>query len=422
MSIFPGPSERTDPAGFFRKMRKTTPLAYDAQADLWAVYCYDDVKRVLLDYATFSSEFSRLPNSRFAQTNRSRGASLLATDPPLHTQLRSLVSKAFTPRAVANLEPRIVRLVDDLLDDVIETGRLDLIDDLAYPLPVIVIAEMLGVPSSDRAQFKRWSDQVVAGSDMLLGDPASGDKRPGRSGASHPDGRAIAPPKSDEPLNNALDEMQDYFRAIIAQRRSNPRDDLISNLIAAEVDGQRLNEADLLAFCTVLLIAGNITTTNLLGNGIECFLDHPNQWAAVRQDTRLIPSAIEEVLRFQSPVQATSRITTEAVEIAGGTIPANQRVISWISSANRDESKFSEPDSFEVRRQPNNHVAFGFGIHYCLGAPLARLEARVALEAIRTRLVDLERTDAQPLELNKGFILRGYRHLPLRFRPDERAA
>ena len=422
MSIFPADTERLNPAEFFTRMRHSAPLAHDARTDLWAVYCYDDVKRVLSDYATFSSGFRRLENSRFGRMDRQRTASLLATDPPLHTQLRSLIAKAFTPRAVANLEPRIAQLVDDLLDNVIATGHMDLVDDLAYPLPVIVIAEMLGVPSSDRAQFKSWSDQIVAGSDRLLGGPASKQDHPDVGRARQSTGLATSAEQAEEARERAFDDMQDYFRAVIAQRRSQPRDDLISGLIAAEVDGQRLNEADLLAFCTILLIAGNVTTTNLLGNAIECFLGHPDQWEALRQDASLLPSAIEEVLRFESPVQAMIRVTTKPVDIAGGEIPADQWVIAWIASANRDETKFPEPDDFEIRRQPNNHVAFGFGIHYCLGAPLARLEARVALEAIRTRLPDLARTDTKPLELNKGFILRGYPHLPLRFQPAERAA
>jgi cytochrome P450 len=403
MQIFPTREQRRNPYPFYATMRRDQPVAYDEKQKFWAVYRYEDVRGILTDHATFSSDFARRPNSRFA--NRRRTA-LISTDPPRHTQLRGLVSRAFTPRAIAMLESRIGEVTNDLLDRVCETGQLDLIEDLASPLPVTVIAEMLGIPAEDRAQFKRWSDQVIGGSDTVVQDDGAG-------------------PESDagaRAREQVIDEMDRYFAEIVDQRRTAPRDDLISGLVAAEIDGERLAQEDILAFCVLLLIAGNVTTTNLLGNALVCLLDRPRVLAELRAEPGLIPLAIEEVLRYESPVQATFRTTTRDVEVAGHAIPADQMVIAWTGSANRDEAKFADPDNFDVRRQPNPHVAFGSGIHFCLGAPLTRLEARVALEIIVQRLAGLERADAGPLELTKSFFLHGFTHLPLRFAPSRQSA
>src|SRR5579872_3688459 len=261
-----------NPFPWYRTMRASSPVAYDAPRGLVSVFGYDDVQRVLSDHTVFSSRFG----SGNADPEYPLDSSLITTDPPRHRQLRNLVTQAFTPRAVAALAPRITVIVDELLAAVAPTGRMDVIADLAYPLPVIVIAELLGIPPEDRARFKQWSDAVV--------------------GAT----RNASP-------ENPHGQMAAYFRAMIAQRRREPKDDLISNLIAAQIDGEHLDELELVGFCTLLLVAGNETTTNLIGNAILCFDEQPD---AVRQLTErpdLLPAAIEEVLCYRSPVQMMYR-------------------------------------------------------------------------------------------------------------------
>jgi cytochrome P450 len=394
--LFPPPEEHFHPYGFYSTMRRDQPVAHDKQNWLWAVYRYDDVKRVLTDHTTFSSEFQRIapPQDPGDEQPRFR-SSLISSDPPRHRQLRDLISRAFTPRAVANLEPRIVEITHDLLDKVVDSGRMDLVGDLSYPLPVIVIAEMLGIPTEDRAQFKRWSDSLVDVSD---------DSRNG-------DGKALL-----ERRRRLQDEMDAYFRPLIEERRFRPRGDLISGLVQAEIDGQRLSEEDTLTFCTLLLIAGNITTTNLIANAMHCFLEHPDQFACLRAEPNLLPSAIEEVLRYESPVQVLLRVTARGAEVGGQTIPAGERVFAWIGSANRDEAVFPHPERFDIARNPNPHLAFGHAIHFCVGAPLARLEARVALSILLERMRNIERADGA-VETTRGGFLHGITRLPLRFTP-----
>ena len=394
-SLFPRPEERSNPYAFYATMRRDYPVAHDEENDFWAVYRYDDVKRVLSDYTTFSSEFARVARQKYHESERARfRTSLISSDPPRHRQLRDLISRAFTPRAVASLEPRIVEITHDLLDQVIESGRMDLVGDLSYPLPVIVIAELLGIPTQDRAQFKRWSDALVGTSDESF----RGDLK-----------------EVPEARLKLQEEMDAYFRPLIEERRLRPRGDLISELVLAEIDGQHLSEEDTLAFCTLLLIAGNITTTNLIANAMHCLLEHPDQLARLRAQPNLLPSAIEEVLRFESPVQFLFRVTARDVELGGQTIPANERIFVWVASANRDEAVFPDAERFDIARHPNPHLAFGHSIHFCVGAPLARLEARVAFSILLERLRNIERADGD-VESTKGF-LHGITHLPLRFSP-----
>ena len=380
-------------------LRRFKPVAYLPPADLWIVARYDHVKRVLSEHATFSSDFA----ARQQPGPSSRVRSLVSSDPPVHTKLRGLVSKAFTARIIADLEPRIEMLTHQLLDHVVDSGRIDLVQDLAYPLPVTVIAEMLGVPVADRGRFKAWSDALIAWTDQAFLDPD----------AALEASNAEVPP----PLRA---EMAPYFMEILEQRRADPREDLISALIAAEVDGERLTDADLLQFCWLLLVAGNVTTTNLIGNAISTFLEHPEVLSALRTNDEVLTDAIEEVLRFRSPVQMMFRMTKCEIELADETIREGARVMALIGSANRDETQFVQADAFIPRRNPNPHIAFGFGIHYCLGAPLARLEARVALRAVLDRLAGLTRIDTRQLPRTDGLILYGVKSLPLRFIPPSR--
>jgi len=347
------------------------------------VFRYDDVQRALSDYAVFSSAAGRDETGR----RDPLGASMISSDPPRHRRLRALVTLAFTPSAVARLESRITTLVDEMLNAVAARGdgtAMDVIDDLAYPLPVTVIAELLGVPASDRAQFKQWSDAVVTGS-----------QEAGMAG------------------RNPQAEMSHYFRQLIEERRKQPREDLISELLAAQIDGEHLSEPELLGFCILLLVAGNETTTNLIGNAILCFDEQPGLWERLRAEPTILPTTIEEVLRYRSPVQSMFRTSIKEVTLSDVTIPAGSAVLAWIGSANRDEARFPNADQFDPTRAPNRHIAFGHGIHFCLGAPLARLEARVALGRMLERIPRLRQTGDTTLEPLQSMIVFGVKHLPV---------
>ncbi len=375
-------TKQRDPFSWYRNMRRDAPVYYDPRDRCWNVFLYDDVQRVAQDYATFSSNLS---GPAPLDAHDPIQASIIATDPPRHHRLRSLVSKAFTPRAIAQLEPRITAITDELLDRVVETGRLDVVDDLATPLPVTVIAEMLGVPAKDHERFKRWSDAVV-----------------GESGAF-----------DDTP--HAERELAEYFMRVVEERQRAPGDDLVSGLLQADLDGERLSLAEILGFCVLLLVAGNETTTNLIGNAILCFAENPDAVRRLRENPSLLPGAIEEVLRYRSPVQALpNRIATTDTELRGQRIQRGQQVVFWIGSANRDENKFPDADRFVLDRTPNPHLAFGAGVHFCLGAPLARLEAKVALTALLDRCPNLE-VDEAGVVLNASPIVYGPKKLPVRF-------
>jgi cytochrome P450 len=369
---------RLNPFPWFRSMRQNTPVTFNEQYGSWSVFKYDDVQRVLSDHATFSSQ-------AYSGDNQPIGRSIINIDPPRHRQLRALVSLAFTPRAVARLEERITAVTNELLDAVEAQGEMDVIDDLAGPLPTTIIAEMLGIPIEDRDKFKLWTNQLIGSAPF-------------------------------EPGANPQRMMVNYYRQVFEARRREPRDDLVSALLAAQVDGEYLSEQDLLGFCILLLLAGNETTTTLLGNAFQTFDEHPEVMEELRADLSLIPGAIEEVLRYRSPVRLLLRETLQEVELGGQTIPAGTDVVTWLASANRDEEQFPDPDTFDIHRTPNRHLAFGYGIHFCLGAPLARLEARIAIETMLARWTDIRRANHDPLEPLGSFVLLGLRHLPVIFR------
>jgi cytochrome P450 len=386
---FESPAVRDSPHPFYAMGRQMQPLFFMEGPGIWNAFLYEDCRAILRDPKRFSSEVQR---SIPAELQRSK-PSMLNTDPPRHTQLRELVNKAFTPRMIARLEPRIRKITDELLDAVAQTGSIELIDDLATPLPVIVIAEILGIPPADRVRFKHWSGAIVA----TLGTGLSAGPQ-------------------DIPMG-MINELRAYFTEIIDRRRTEPREDLISALLAAEIDGEKLSLDDLLSFCILLLVAGNETTTNLIGNGVRCLLEFPDQLERLRENPALWPAAVEEILRYRSPVQATVRLAMEDVKLRGKTIRSNQAVVVWLASANRDPAEFPDPDRFDAGRQPNRHLAFGLGIHFCLGAPLARREAVIALPEILRRLPDLRLTGTEALEPIPGFIMHGVKHLPLAFTP-----
>jgi cytochrome P450 len=374
-----------NPFGWYKTMRYLDPVHFDAQSETWSVFRYTDVKRVLSDFHAFSSKFGE------SDADASITNSMISADPPRHTKLRSIVSKAFTASSVAKLEPRIREIAHRLLDDAAPRGHMDIIRDFAEPLPVTVIAEMLGIPVEDRKKFKEWSDSIVGGANTVSGERSNADTQRG---------------------------LTKYFSDILSERGSHPRSDLISSIVASEVDGQRLTHQEALGFCLLLLVAGNETTTNLIGNAVQIFTEGSDERVLSRleQNTALVPSAVEEVLRYKSPVQSMFRVAAVDVEVGEQKIRAGQTVLSWIGSANRDESVFAEPDEFNIDRKPNPHVAFGHGIHMCLGASLARLEARVALTALIERLGQIKRENPdQRLEPIKNYIIHGVRHLPIVF-------
>jgi cytochrome P450 len=364
-----------DPFPWYTMMRESAPVFLDPRRQSWSVFKYNDVQRVLSEHSVFSSQFD---------SSGPLDASIISMDPPRHRQLRSLVTLAFTPRTIARLEPRIAEIVNELLDRVVTQGSMDVINDLATPLPVTVIAELLGIPLADRESFKLWSDQFVGAA------PSSG-KDPQRA-------------------------MSDYFRWVIEQRRKEPQDDLISALLAAQIDGKHLTERELMGFCVLLLVAGNETTTHLIGNAIWCFDDHPEAWAELRANPALLPGAIEEVLRYRSPVKLMFRVATKDTRIGDKDIAEGSGVAAWIGSADRDEDQFPNAGIFDIHRTPNRHLAFGHGIHFCLGAPLARLESKVTLGIMLDRFATIRRNREIELEPVGAFILHGLKSLPVVFK------
>jgi cytochrome P450 len=377
---------------WFRTMRKTMPVHYREQDQTWELFRYEDVLDVLAEPERFSSDFrqERAPDQPLSAT-------MLSSDPPMHSQLRGLVARDFTPRAVAQLTPRITAIAHELLDRVARAGRMDVVRDFADLLPVIVIAELLGIPTQERARFKVWSDMLVSGSFE--------ERRRARRVGVH-DAAAVA-----------VDEMTAYFEQMIARRRQQPEADLLSKLLDAQLDGQRLSQNELLGFCILLLVAGNITTTNLISTAMLCFDEHPEVLERVRAEPKLLLGAIEEVLRYRSPARFVVRRAVGPTRLSGQEIQVGQTLIAWLHSANLDEQQFPEPERFDIQRSPNRHLAFGYGIHFCLGAHLARLEARCALEAMLERLPNIRRGSDGPLELLDSAIIYGVKHLPVTFTP-----
>jgi cytochrome P450 family 109 len=366
------------------QMREQHPVFKAEHQEVWQVFRYEDVKTVIIDYQRFSSELP-IKDGSFMQDM------LVRKDPPEHRILRNLVNQAFTPRAVALLSDRVRHLAQELLDKVRMQGSMDIVADLAFPLPARVIAEMLGVPEEDWDIFQRWA-RAESGEDQ-------------------------------EPLQETLprierhsDEMTRYFSQLLEARRREPREDLITSLSLAEVDGKCLSEQDLVSFCVLLLGAGQGTTKNLITNAMLLLTDQPLVTEQVRQHPDLISTAIEEVLRYLPPVWCFSRYTTAEVELRGQYIPAHQTVLVWTASANRDPAQFPDPDRFDVQRVPNRHLTFGHGIHFCVGAPLARLEATIVLPMMLEQLKEVKRVEGVPIPMRANAAL-ALSHLPVTFQP-----
>ena len=387
------PEFLADPYPTYRRLRAEDPV-HHSPLGFWVLTRYEDVSSVLRDPRFVKEPLAALVAARFgAEVPRGVGLSMLDRDPPDHTRLRSLVSTAFTPRVVEGLRPRIQQIVDDLITRAEAAGGMDVIEEFAYPIPVNVICEMLGVPVADHERFRGWSLDIARGLDSIWLPPDS--EIPRRSAASR---HAIS----------------DYFRGLIAQRRASPRNDLLSALIAAEAAGDKLSEEELVATCILLLIAGHETTVNLIGNGMLALLRHPAELRRLRESPGLITSAVEELLRYDGPVQRTARVASADATIGGRTIAKGDMVMPFIAAADRDPAQFPEPDRLDLSRSDNRHIAFGWGIHFCLGAPLARIEGQIAIDALVRRLPGLELATHEP-EYRQSLTLRGLKTLPVKF-------
>jgi cytochrome P450 len=389
-----------DPYPLYAMLRASNPvfrlpIPVETGAGVWLLTRHADVERVLKD-ASFSAQRRRADVFRLyagelpvALVEGPGGtASMLMQDPPEHTRLRGLVNKAFTPRRIAELAPRIEQLMGEILDEVLERGELDLVHDVAEPVPAIVIAELLGVPPEDHRQFREWSSELIA---RL---PAFGQGQ----------GEALT----------ALERILDYLRGQIARRRRSPGDDLLSALIAARDQRDALSEDEMVATAFLLLIAGHETTTNLIGNGTLALLRSPGELERLRAEPGRLGNAIEEMLRYDSPVQATVRVATEETRLGDHELAPGALVIVSLGAANRDPAVHPEPDRFDVTRDPIRHLSFGFGTHFCLGASLARLEARCVFRALLERTQRLELATDETLRYRPNPLLRGLAELPLR--------
>ncbi len=386
------PEVRQDPFPYYRELRRSKPVSYVEPIGMYAIARYADVRFVFQHPELFSSSVmggAMQPESggpRSQLMGGSIGGSLIGSDPPEHTKLRKIVNRGFTPSRIRALEPRIREINDDLIARFENQPDFDLVADLAIPLPVTVIAEILGIEPERRQDFKRWSDAVIVGG----------------TGTPTPEARAA--------LGPLLLEAAQYLQKVIAERRRSPRGDLISALVRAEAEEGTLTAQQVISFTMLLLIAGNETTTNLLGNAMLALHQHPRELERVRATPSLIPRMIEEALRFDSPVQFVFRRATRDVELSGSKIPEGSGVMQMIGSANRDEERFPEPDRFDITRDASGHLGFGFATHFCLGSPLARLEARIALEGLLKRLPRLELLDPD-CERVDSILVRGPKRL-----------
>ncbi|MCX4641382.1 MULTISPECIES: cytochrome P450 [unclassified Streptomyces] len=393
------PAFMADPFPLYRQLREDGPVRRAVLAgglEAWLVTRYEDCLAALSD-SRLSSDVRDASDPRLlerlpATERESMLRTMLRSDPPDHTRLRRLVSKAFTARRVAELRPRVQEITDGLLDAIVPAGKAELVEDFALPLPVTVISELLGVPVADRDDFHRWTD------DMIL------------RGAEPPDPARI---------DRAWRHMRSYLTGLLQDKRARPGDDLLSALIATRDEEHQLDEDELIAMAFLLLVAGYITTVNLIGSGIAALLAHPDQLQILRDDPELLPGAIEEFLRYDGPVNpGIARFAREDVAIAGVAIPRGATVLVASAIADRDPAQFPHPDRLDVTRQDNAHLAFGHGIHYCLGAPLARLEGQIAMETALRRLPHLSLA-VPPSELRwRSGGLRGPEKLPVTFTPD----
>jgi cytochrome P450 len=383
------PEVQDDPYPYYAELRDKAPVAWIDSMQGWAVSRYADVDFILRNPRLFSSaSWNTAASGDLVVVPEAPG--LLSLDPPDHTRMRKLANKGFTPRLIRAMEPRVRAITQDLLKSLTGQAEADLVSALSVPLPIIVIAEMLGIELERQADFKRWSDDVV------------------RS-LNRPTDEAVR-----AEIRQSITEFRTYLGNMINKRRTEPGDDLITAFVQAEEEHQVLSSIEILGLTVLLLAAGNETTTNLIGNAVLALLNHPDELAKVRAERASVSALVEEVLRYDSPVQVVFRQATQDVELEGGKLPAGATVLLLLGAANRDGRRFPEPDRFDVERNPQDHVGFGYGIHYCLGAPLARLEGRIALEALLFDCPPFTRVLARAPRI-AAFLVRGPQTLPLRF-------
>ncbi|NBI29960.1 cytochrome P450 [Chengkuizengella marina] len=378
--------DKWDPFEWYKQKRENEPIYFDEKSGQWNAFLYDDVSYILSNYEQFSS-------ARYQAEERDPfGNSLLFIDPPKHKQMRDLVNKSFTPKVMRSWEPRIEYISDTLIEDMIEKTTIELVNDFSMPLPVIVIANMLGVPTEELHLFKKWSDQMVEGD----------------YNASEEEIKITR-----EKYVNTMKELFHYFSEIINHKKNHLQEDIISILLQAEVDGKKVSDEELIGFCILLLVAGNETTTNLITNAVYTLLDEQDSFYKLKQNLQLLPSAIEEVLRHRSPIQSMNRKVKKDMEFRGVQLKEGDLINAFIGSANRDESKFLQADQFMIDRDPNHHIAFGSGIHFCLGAPLARMEARIALKKLIESFPNMHFSDDMEIQPINSMVVYGLKKLPI---------
>ena len=391
------PEVLADPYPLYARLRSEDPVHWDPFLHAWIVTRYADVLTVLHDYSADRTptpdQLAEMGLAELSPIAAVMVKQMLFLDAPAHTRLRGLASTAFTPRRVEILRGHIQQIADGLIDRVAGAGRMDVIADFASPLPAIVTAEMLGVPTDDHERLKNWSADFAE----MLGNFQHNPDRVAR-------------------VLRSVEEMTAYFRDAIAELRGRPREGLIHSLMTAQVDGDRLSDEEVIANCIVTMVGGQETTTNLIGNGLLALLRHPEELARLRGDPSLTPSAVEELLRYESPSQHTARMAPSDRELGGKEIRKRQAVIAVMGAANRDPERFPDPDRLDLSRPSNRHVAFGWAAHFCFGAPLARLEGQIAFDTLLRRLPGLRREEG-PLVWRENLGLRGLTALAVSFEP-----
>ena len=394
------PVFKENPYPTYAELRSTAPVYRTELPDgrgLWLITRYEDVLAVLKDGRFVKDWRKALTPEQLAQVPpippvmEPLTHNMLDTDPPDHERLRSLVSKAFTPRLIERMRPRVQAIADSLLDAVQDRGEMDLIDDYAFPLPITVIAELLGIPAEDRNRFREWSNAAVSGNSTQE--------------------------YLEEILIPHMTAFNDYLLALSEEKRKNPKDDLVSALVRAEEAGDKLSEDELLGMVFLLLVAGHETTVNLIGNGVLALLQHPDQLQKLKDDPSLIKPAVEELLRYDGPVEtSTERFAREDIDLGGTVIPRGEMVLVVLGAADRDPERFADPDELDITRADNRHLAFGKGIHHCLGAPLARMEGQIAISTLLDRMPNLRLKDSpDSLSWRPGMVIRGLKGLPVEF-------
>jgi cytochrome P450 len=377
-----------DPYPTFARLRAESPLLWHEPTSQWLTLTYALTNAVLRDRKMGRLWQDKQPAEQFEPFNRLHRNQMMETEPPDHTRLRSLVTKAFARGHIERLRPRVQQIADDLLDHAIDGGGFDLIADYAEPLPVLIIAELLGIPESDHHLLRPWSAAIVKMYEYGRG------------------------PGVESEAISASGEFYDYMRDLARVRRGDPREDLVSHLAAVEDGGERLSADELVASAILLLNAGHEASVNAFGNGLVALLGHPEQLERLCADDSLVPSAIEEMIRFDSPLQLFERTAKTDVELGDVTVPAGGKVAALLGAANRDPAAFEDPDRFDIGRHPNQHIGFGAGLHHCIGAPLARMELQISLPTLLHRCPNLALA-AEPVR-RSTFVLRGFESVPVR--------